>query len=1143
VALTPHGSIGAGACKKGKMLAFGPSQQAGRETAKSMNNTSRIAPGLLLQACARYTVRIVRAAAPAVLFTVPFVAEVTHGQNATWLAEPTSPSWDASANWTPATVPTGVATFGASDTTSITFITYDSIGALQFNAGAPAYSFSFTKGNGLAIDGVGVINNSANKPTFSITSTGLVGLFFTQASTAANSVIKTSNGGIVEFGLTSTAGTATISNTGSGITKFANKSTAASAVVTNSGEGETNFYETSTAGNAVITNTGEGFTNFYNTSTAGNAAIINGNNGETQFFNTSTAGSSAITVNSRATLAFSDAATAGTASITNSDGRVQFNDSSSGGTAAITTNSGGSTLFVESSTGGRAHFITNAGGSVDISALSTDGMTAGSIEGAGTYQLGSKRLTVGLNNLSTVVSGTIADGGVAGGTGGTLVKTGAGTLTLSGANTYSGGTIISAGTLQIGGGGTSGSIAGNVTDNATLAFSRSDPFTFGGVITGAGTLVQIGSNVPETLTLTAANTYTGATVINIRASLQLGNGGTTGSIIGNVIDNGSLIFNRSDTVSYNGIISGSGIVVQDGQGTTILGGTNTLTRAVDVNNGTLLISNAQALGRGNVVVNGGTLGVNPQLSDTQTINVNQAYTQNGSGTLQLRVAGPDAGDYDSLNVGAVAFLGGTLRLVPIDGFEPYAGDKLTVVTSAAGINGKFDDLESPFVPGSGFNTIDLVYGRNSKGQESVEVDFLELGLGLGLPVPTEPGEPALFVTTIDFTSFALTPNELAAANLLNAVQLDPRVTNLMTFLENEPFANLPADFDKISPEALTAFYEIGFSNANIERLTLEDRLNDIQNGSNGFSSNLNLSGTAVYLEDKSADEGKSSKSVVEPVLQRGIENRWGVWATGFGDFVSVDGDANANGYNFTTGGVSLGIDYRVTDQLAIGVMGGYSHTWTNLEPNGDIEVDGGRGGLYATWFDRGAYLDGGIYGGYETYDSARGGLGGLASGSTHGAEWSAFASTGYDFRLAQLSLGPIASLQSTYVDIHGFSEQGSLAPMQIHSDSARSLRTDLGFRAIYQWKIGKIILEPSIKAAWEHEYLYSALPITAGIAAVPGPSETFFGPSEGHDSAVVSAGISAQWAPAISTYIDYDGQLGRGLYDSNAVTGGVRFSF
>ena len=82
---------------------------------------------------------------------------------------------------------------------------------------------------------------------------------------------------------------------------------------------------------------------------------------------------------------------------------------------------------------------------------SSDG-ALGSIEGAGTYNLGANTLILGLNGLSTTVSGTINDGGMAGGAGASLIKLGAGTLILSGNNTYTGLTAV-LGTLQIGDGG------------------------------------------------------------------------------------------------------------------------------------------------------------------------------------------------------------------------------------------------------------------------------------------------------------------------------------------------------------------------------------------------------------------------------------------------------------------------------------------------------------------------------------------------------------------------------------------------------------------------------------------------------------------------------------------------------------------
>jgi outer membrane autotransporter protein len=89
----------------------------------------------------------------------------------------------------------------------------------------------------------------------------------------------------------------------------------------------------------------------------------------------------------------------------------------------------------------------------------------------------------------------------------------------------------------------------------------------------------------------------------------------------------------------------------------------------------------------------------------------------------------------------------------------------------------------------------------------------------------------------------------------------------------------------------------------------------------------------------------------------------------------------------------------------------------------------------------------------------------LATGSTSGSQWSTFLSGGYDFHLGELTVGPTAALQYTSANIDDFSKDGSLAPLAIHSGSADSLRTDFGFRLFYQFRIGNITLEPSLKAA------------------------------------------------------------------------------
>ena len=1119
-------------------------------------------------------------------------------------------------------------------------------------------------------------NNSGGEAEFNNTSsaghatiannTGVTN--FNDTSTAGHAAIANNNNGITNFNNTSTAGNAAIANNG-GITNFNNTSTAGHAAIANNDTGVTNFNDTSTAGDAAIVNNNNGTTNFNSTSTAGGAAIAN-LGGITNFNGASTAGdaaiangggvtiitgthtpSPAIPSNNNGLTIFSNGSTAGNAAIiNNAHGETEFFNASIADNATIITNSGGLVLFFDASTGGQARFITNAGGTFNISNLTSSGMTAGSIEGAGAYFLGSKALTIGLNNLSTEVSGIIADGGVlpggsdlfiASGTGGSLIKVGTGTLTLTGANTYSGGTSFNGGILAVNGdanlgtgglsfnGGALEALAGgggissskSITLNAPGGMFLADAGTvsnLSGAISGAGSLTKNGLGA---LVLTAANTYSGGTSFNggilaVNGDANLGTGGlsfnggalealaggggisssksitlnapggmfladagTVSNLSGAISGAGSLtknglgalVLTASNTysggtsfnggilavngdanlgtggLSFNGgalqalaggggisssksitlnvpggmfladvgtvsnlsgAISGAGSLTKNGLGALVLTAANTYSGGTVLNAGTLTVHGPQALGLGNVVVNGGILNADPQ-----PINVKGNYTQNAGGTLQLQVAGAGPGQYDSLNVGGNAALGGTLQLVSL-GFQPKAGNQLTLVSSGGVVSGRFAQFIDPFVPGAGFTIAGLVYGQNS-----VLLEFRTAA------------------------SFALTPNQLAAATLLDAVHQDSRAANLISFLNEEPFANLPGDFEKISPDGLTAIYEISFSNANIQLLNLEDRLDDIRNGSNGFASNMKVNGASVNLQDRADADGKSSKNVVEPILQHAPENRWGVWVTGFGDFVNVDGDGNAQGYNFTTGGVSLGIDYRITDQLAIGVMGDYSHTWTSLNPSGHIDVDSGRGGVYATWFNHGIYLNGAIYGGHNNYDSSRASLGGLASGSTEGSEFSTFIGGGYDFHFGPLIVGPIASLQYTDVGVDSFGEKGSLALLDVHSGSAESLRSDVGFRTFYQWQIGKILVEPSLKAAWEHEYKYSALPITAGFAGIPGPSATFFGPSEGHDSAVVSAGVSVQLTSAITTYVNYDGQLGRENYDSNAVTGGVRISF
>jgi autotransporter-associated beta strand protein len=109
------------------------------------------------------------------------------------------------------------------------------------------------------------------------------------------------------------------------------------------------------------------------------------------------------------------------------------------------------------------------------------------------------------------------------------------------------------------------------------------------------------------LTLTGANTYAGVTTVSAGA-LRVGNAGTTGGLAGNVVDNGELVFDRSDNLSYAGAISGTGKVTQQGAGVLTLSGANTYTGGTTLAGGTLNLGSAGAIwSSGAITFAGGVL--------------------------------------------------------------------------------------------------------------------------------------------------------------------------------------------------------------------------------------------------------------------------------------------------------------------------------------------------------------------------------------------------------------------------------------------------------------------------------------------------------------------------------------------------------
>ncbi|OHH81298.1 autotransporter-associated beta strand repeat-containing protein [Salmonella enterica] len=203
---------------------------------------------------------------------------------------------------------------------------------------------------------------------------------------------------------------------------------------------------------------------------------------------------------------------------------------------------------------------------------------------------------------------------------GQVEKSGDGTLTLSGSNTYTGGTTINDGTLIATSVDALGS--GDVTDNATLALNTGG--TFDNTISGSGKVEKSGD---DALTLSGANSYTGGTLIS-GGTLMASNVEALGS--GDVTDNATLALNTGGT--FDNTISGSGQVVKSGDDVLTLSGSNTYTGGTTISGGTLIASNVDALGTGDVT-NDATLELNTGGDFTNNISGNGQVVKSGDDTL------------------------------------------------------------------------------------------------------------------------------------------------------------------------------------------------------------------------------------------------------------------------------------------------------------------------------------------------------------------------------------------------------------------------------------------------------------------------------------------------------------------------------
>lgn len=850
--------------------------------------------------------------------------------------------------------------------------------------------------------------------------------------------------------------------------------------------------------------------------------------------------------------------------------------------------------------------------------------TIGSLSGGGTtggQVFLDTRLTTGGNNSSTTYSGRIT-----GGSG--LTKVGTGTLTLSRITEYSGDTIINGGVLQLGDGGTTGGLDSrtNVINNATITFNRSDDFTISNIISGTGGLTKQGAGI---LTLTGANTYTGATRIE-GGTLKLGAGGSlsNASLItisaGATFDFGSLAnptigslggtggsltggsgnltvqMASGNSETYSGtnpfggfnslIIGGSGTLNLTGDinsnkaitinaGTLSLSGNNTLTGGITVNGKLVLGSNGAAGGTGNRITTTGSIidyanGVNNATPITINSNTTQFQVSTGAAT--------QSGDIDELG-GARPFekIGaGTLTLSGTNTFTgatTVSAGKLLVngslsssgVTVANGAvfggNATISNLTvqsgGSLSPGNsiGTTTVSGNLTLNPGSTTVIEIqqtqsDRIIVGgtadiagtlqlVALGSPYSF--GTPYTFLTatggltdtfgTVSTSgSFGLgvtsnvTYNGTSASVTLTAGSLTQVASNLSANTPSNVLAVATAMDRAVANGAdSSAFFQV-YNQPTQE--TLRSAVNSLSGEVHATASAMSFQASDQFLRIMLSPAGASQKTKIETELGTTF------WSAGFGQTGRVDGDAatGSSRQSHSDWNIAFGMDAPVYEETIVGFAVSAGSSQTALASNlGRADADIMQIGVYGT-----TKLDSfslGFAGSWSNLnvDTSRAvpTLGsGMVEADYRTNTWSARTEAAYQALTVteSFTVSPFAAIQAHIADIPGFVESvnGSSAAyaLTVNETDNRFVRGELGMRvdltSIGADGAGAVYAN----AAWAHYFVNDAS-ASAALVGLNGSDFTVEGARYSQNSALLGLGANFAITPSTSFAAELNAEI------------------
>jgi subtilase-type serine protease len=303
--------------------------------------------------------------------------------------------------------------------------------------------------------------------------------------------------------------------------------------------------------------------------------------------------------------------------------------------------------------------------------------------------------------------------------------------------------------------------------------------------------------------------------------------------------------------------------------------------------------------------------------------------------------------------------------------------------------------------------------------------------------------------------------------------------------------------------------------------------------------------------------GGNTMSDVAPILlamagnggQLASGTNWDIWIDGYFSQGNRRSDDVIAKYKQTLYGALMGLDYRATDNLLIGISAGLSQAEVKFDELMDKgNQDSYQGSVYAYYDGKPWYAEGVLTYAYNTYKMDRfinvGGITRLANSEYKGNEYAGYAEVGYKLDAGGIVvIQPLAAFQAVYLMQDGYTETGAGdLNLIVDSQDTGSYQSYLGLRISKAITMGKFVLTPDARAKWAHEFSSDDHLINAKFSSAGSGSFTVEADRPSRDTAIVGVGLTGRFNKNLSMYIQYDAELNRD-YTNHTGMLGLRFSW